>query len=98
MPAPGQPRVGWSRVHLKNHRVRPAMKQFVFHLSISPKQYLAYYRGTIKHVVVPCSTGATIQFPAGLLTPFVTESGIQGRFRLTCDDNHKGSRLQRLAG
>jgi len=72
------------------------MKQFEFVLSISPKQYLAYYRGTIKQVVVQCSTGATIQFPAGLLTQFVTEAGIHGRFRLTCDDNHKGSRLQRL--
>lgn len=72
------------------------MKQFEFHLSISPKQYLAYYRGTVTQVIVQGSTGATIQFPAGLLTQFVTEAGIQGSFRLTCDDNNKGSRLQRL--
>jgi hypothetical protein len=37
-----------------------------------------------------CSDGTTMQFPAGLLTPFVTSSGIRGAFVLTCDEGGKG--------
>jgi hypothetical protein len=72
------------------------MKRFQFHLNISAEKYLDYYRGAIRHVVVRCPDGVTIQFPASLLQPFVTPTGIQGRFVLTCDDANKGADLQRL--
>jgi hypothetical protein len=74
------------------------MKQFEFHLSISEQQYLHYYRGAIRQVLVRSSTGATIQFPASLLTKFVTPTGVHGHFVLTCDDAHKGSEIQRVNG
>jgi hypothetical protein len=72
------------------------MKQYQFHLRISPEQYLDYYRGVVKQVVVQCSTGEVVQFPAGLLQKFVTTDGIRGRFVLTCDDQNKGADLRRL--
>ena len=71
------------------------MKQFEFHLGISAQQYLAYYRGAVRQVVVRCTNGASIQFPAALLTPFVSVAGIHGDFVLTCDENGKGSELRR---
>lgn len=73
------------------------MKRFEFYLSISPERYLAYYRGTAKHVVVNCSDGVTIQFPASLLTQFVAASGIHGDFVLICDDSDRGADLRRLS-
>ena len=72
------------------------MKRFEFHLRISSQRYLAYYRGAVRDVVAQCADGVTVQFPASLLTPFVTESGIQGHFVLTCDDAHKGAHLSRV--
>ena len=39
--------------------------------------------------------GKTVQFPAGLLTPFVTSGGVHGNFVLTCGDDGKGAQLKR---
>jgi len=72
------------------------MKRYEFHLRITADQYLDYYRGTARHVVVRCTTGQNVQFPASLLQQFVTTDGITGTFALTCDDQLKNSRLERL--
>jgi hypothetical protein len=72
------------------------MQQFEFRLNITEQLYLNYYRGSVKQVIVRSSTGATIQFPASLLTKFVTSSGVYGHFCLTCDDAFKGSEVRRL--
>jgi len=63
---------------------------------MSPEEYLDYYRGVLKQVMVQCSSGETVQFPASLLQPFLMPMGIHGRFVLTCDDQHKHADLQRL--
>jgi hypothetical protein len=73
------------------------MQRFEFHLAISPEHYLPYYQGVIRKVLVRGRDGVTVQFPAALLKPFVTPSGIHGDFVLTCDDQNKGANLQRLA-
>jgi hypothetical protein len=72
------------------------MKRFEFHLSISPEDYLAYYRGTAHQVVARCANGLVIQFPASLLKPFVTAAGIHGDFVLNCDENFRAADLRRL--
>jgi hypothetical protein len=72
------------------------MNRYEFRLRISAEQYLDYYRGAVRHVLARCHTGQTVQFPAGLLQPFVTAEGIHGHFALTCDDNHRNPRLERL--
>ncbi len=72
------------------------MIRYEFHLRITADQYLDYYRGTARHVVVRCTTGQTVQFPASLLQQFVTTDGIIGNFALTCDDQLRNSRLERL--
>ncbi len=72
------------------------MRRYEFHLSISPERYLDYYRGAVRQVLARCPDGATVQFPASLLKPFVTAAGIHGDFVLTCSDDCKGAHLQRL--
>jgi len=72
------------------------MIRYEFHLRITADQYLDYYRGTARHVIARCSTGQNVQFPASLLQQFVTKDGISGTFALTCDDQLRNSRLERL--
>ena len=74
------------------------MKYYEFKLHITPEAYLAYYRGTARHVIASCASGQTVQFPASLLQRFVTTEGIRGVFILTCDENNKCVSLQRQNG
>jgi len=71
------------------------MQRFEFHLRITPEKYLDYYRGRAKQVIVQCSTGQNIQFPASQLQKFVTPEGIRGDFVLTCDENNRCVSLER---
>jgi hypothetical protein len=72
------------------------MNRYEFYLRITAEQYLDYYRGTARHVIVRCTTGQNVQFPASLLQKFVTQDGISGHFVLTCDEHNRDSRLERL--
>ena len=74
------------------------MSQYAFVLRISPEQYLDYYRGAVRQVLVRTRTGQTLQFPASLLQRFVTPEGIHGDFVLVCDDQHKCVELRREGG
>jgi hypothetical protein len=73
------------------------MKRYQFFLRILPEDYLDYYRGVARHVVVHATSGETVQFPAGLLVKFVTEAGVDGHFVLLCDSNNKCVSLERIA-
>ena len=72
------------------------MKRYEFRLCISPGDYLDHYRGIVKSVVVLTESGQSLQFPASMLRPFVTDAGIDGRFVLLCDENNKCVDLRRL--
>jgi hypothetical protein len=72
------------------------MSRYEFILRISADEYLDYYRGRARYVVAQCNTGQNVQFPAGLLQRFVTTEGIHGSFALTCDENNRNPRLERL--
>lgn len=62
------------------------MNRFEFSVHISSQEYLPYYRGEVRNVLSRCSDGRTVQFPATLLKPFVTNGGIRDNFVLTCVD------------
>ena len=47
------------------------MNRYEFHFRITADQYLGYYRGTARSVVVRCTTGQNVQFAAPLLQEFV---------------------------
>lgn len=73
-------------------------QRFEFSLNLSAEKCLDYYRGVATHVVARSAEGVTLQFPASLLTPFITPSGIHGRFVMTCDEAHRGAELRRIGG
>ncbi|MCF6238686.1 MAG: DUF2835 domain-containing protein [Candidatus Marinimicrobia bacterium] len=65
------------------------MQKIYFRLQISQQQYLQYYQGTASAVQVIAENSQKIQFPAIRIRPFLTHSGIHGRFCLTIgEDNH----------
>ena len=72
------------------------MIRYEFQLHVSPEQFLDYYRGAIRAVIVRSTAGQTVQFPAALLQKFVPPEGIHGHFVLTCDQNHQSAELHRL--
>lgn len=72
------------------------MQGVFFSLAISSEKYLQYYRGAAKAVIVQSEDGRKIQFPASALQPFITANGINGRFRLLFDKNHKFLKLEKL--
>lgn len=67
-----------------------------FYLNISPQQYLSYYQGAAKFVHVTSEDGRSLKFPASRLQKFVTHSGVEGRFEIEFDANHKLVSLERL--
>jgi len=73
------------------------VNRYAFKLHLSSEQYLDYYRGVARAVVVRADTGQTVQFPASLLQKHVTTEGIHGNFVLLCDDKNKVVELQKLA-
>jgi hypothetical protein len=65
-------------------------------LRMSLRRFQAYYEGTAKSVVVRADDGRVVQFPARVLRPFVTHSGIQGTFELTVTARHQFVSIRRL--
>ena len=74
----------------------PRTQQIRFRLAISADEYLAYYKGSARAVVVVAEDGRSLRFPAGALQPFVTHQGIHGHFELRFDDNNKLQGLRRI--
>jgi hypothetical protein len=67
-----------------------------FTLRIPSDEYLAYYEGSARAVVVNSSDGRNIQFPAEHLRRFVTHDGIQGTFEMEFDEKNKFVNVRRI--
>lgn len=71
-------------------------KEIYFTLDISPDQYLRYYKGTARTIVVTGSTGIRVKFPAGALRKHVTNEGIKGKFVIRFDAENKLIGVERV--
>ena len=60
-----------------------------FRLAISAEEYLAYYRGSAKTVVVRSDDNKVVRFPANAIRKFVTHEGVFGSFEITFDEDNK---------
>ena len=61
--------------------------KYYFSLNITANEFLPYYQGTIKNVVVTTTQGIKVQFPAMHLRKHLTASGINGYFCLQTQQN-----------
>ena len=68
-----------------------------FQLDISQPEYLRYYSGSAQFVIVQAEDGRRVQLPAANLRPFVSATGIQGRFEMSLDENNHLQKLVRLS-
>ena len=71
-------------------------RKIVFDVHIEPEEYRKLYEGVARNAHVVARDGRRIQFPAKILRPFLTHSGISGSFVIYFDDNHKFKRIDRL--
>lgn len=65
-------------------------------IAITAEQYLDYYKGYASNVQAVALDGRRIQFPAALLRQFLTSTGINGRFVLAFDAQHKLAGIKQL--
>lgn len=56
------------------------MEYYFFHLNMNYQECMAYYKGLASTLVVTTTKGLTVQFPAMHIRPFVTSTGISGKF------------------
>ena len=63
------------------------MTRHRFTVSISADEWLATYSGSISNVVVRSTKGIRISIPIRNFIPYVSYSGIQGTFEVTCFEN-----------
>lgn len=67
-----------------------------FQLVLTADQIERLYSGSAQSVVCRCTTGQVIRFPLKVLRPFVTRTGVNGRFKIIFDDNYKFKTLKQL--
>lgn len=67
-----------------------------FYLNLTADDYQAYYRGSIKYVQTLSLDGRSVRFPANILRPYLTHTGIQGLFEIAFDENNRFSSLKRI--
>ncbi|MGL5287709.1 Protein of unknown function [Aeromonas sp. RU39B] len=73
------------------------MKQYTFELYIPADEVLRYYQGQARKVVVRSEQGLVIELPAERIRPFITSSGVRGRFVLKTQDDHRFLSLDKIS-
>lgn len=73
------------------------MERIIIDIVISSDEYLKHYRMPGATVSSRSRDGRRVHFPAKILQPFVTHSGIAGSFEISFDQSGKFSAIKRLA-
>jgi hypothetical protein len=69
---------------------------FEFSMDLSADKTLAIYEGQVKYILVVTDDRLKLQLPASSFRPYVSGSGIQGRFRVETDARHRLQKLVKL--
>lgn len=72
------------------------MSVIVVELHISAEEYLRMYAGSARDVITYAVDGRRVRFPANILRPFVTRSGVRGRFRISFTPDNRFEGIERL--
>jgi hypothetical protein len=74
----------------------PDMPAMHISLDIGPDQFVEWYRGRVRSVVVKSLEGPVVEFPAKVLQRFVSPTGIQGTFLLSFDSQNRFLSIERV--
>lgn len=72
-------------------------QEISFYLDISAEDYLRYYKGQARHVLVTSKNGLRVQFPAAALQRFVTHDGVRGHFVMRYDESLKMTSISKVS-
>lgn len=72
------------------------MRSVIIDVSISADEYLKRYQQPAAGVLIRSRDGRSVRFPANILQPFVSHSGVQGSFRIRFDEEGKFSGIDSL--
>ena len=72
------------------------MQRIVIDLRINREEWLRLYKGEANRVYARSRDGRSIQFPANILSPYMTHSGVIGSFAIYFDDAGKFQSIQKL--
>lgn len=72
------------------------MQTVVVNLSIPADEYQRLYQGVVRDVLARSVDGRRIRFPAAILRPYVTHTGISGRFQIVFDEHNRFQTIKRL--
>ncbi len=61
--------------------------KYYFSIKITSAEFLPYYEGKIKTIIVTTNQGVKVEFPAMNIRKYLTSSGIQGYFCLETKQN-----------
>ncbi|MFD2166572.1 DUF2835 domain-containing protein [Thalassotalea euphylliae] len=61
--------------------------KYYFTLTMTPEEFLPYYRGQYSSIVTTASNGQRVQFPAMHMRKFMTAGGVKGTFCLETANN-----------
>lgn len=70
--------------------------QIVVDIVISADEYLKQYSYPTAIVTTQSRDGRRVRFPANILRPYVSHSGIRGIFRICFDSNGKFTAIDKL--
>ncbi len=77
----------WICAIVQIHLCYKIFMKYYFSINISANEFIPYYQGIVKNVVVTTYQGIKVQFPAMHLRKHLTTSGIQGNFCLQTEQN-----------
>ena len=73
---------------------KPMSQTIRFYLELSYDEFTAVYTGQAKNVITKSFDGRTVRFPANILKPYLTRTGIKGTFAIHFDNNNKFQSLE----
>ena len=74
-----------------------ARKHYRFSIQLSQQQFLRHYQGAASTVQVYSECGQRLRFPASRLRPFLTHTGIAGRFQMTVNAENRFVDLKKIS-
>ena len=72
------------------------MKEYIFSINLSYRQWLGFYQGRYREIMVTTDQGRRLQIQADHFTPFTTPAGLYGRYKLVVTPNNKVASLVQL--
>ena len=73
------------------------MKCYTFSIAVTYQQFLQHYSGAASSVLLMTDCGLKLQLPAVRLRPFLRQSGIHGRFKVTVNALNKFHTIEQIA-